>query len=329
MSDNWVVQNLQNALDTWNSKLAEIWQILTQSPETFKGGGIWQVIVQIHGALQAIGYALLVLFFVVGVVKTCGSFTEVKRPEHALKIFIRFAIAKGVVTYGLELMMALFNIIQGVTSTIMQTAGFGSTEDTVLPDEIIEAVEDCGFFESIPLWAVTLIGGLFITVLSFIMIMSVYGRFFRLFLYTAIAPIPLSSFAGEPSQNIGRSFLKSYAAVCLEGAIVVLACIIFSLFASSPPVVDPNAAAVTMVWSYIGELIFNMLVLVGAVKMSDRVVREMMGLEKGRPKASLKFILQCCCYCYTAYSPENQNGQNLKESLFVWHEKSGRTYRLS
>ena len=278
MSDNWVVQNLQNALDTWNMKLAEIWQILTQSPENFKGGGIWQVIVQIHGALQAIGYALLVLFFVVGVVKTCGSFTEVKRPEHALKIFIRFAIAKGVVTYGLELMMALFNIIQGVTSTIMQTAGFGSTEDTVLPDEIIEAVEDCGFFESIPLWAVTLIGGLFITVLSFIMIMSVYGRFFRLYLYTAIAPIPLSSFAGEPSQNIGRSFLKSYAAVCLEGAIVVLACIIFSLFASSPPVVDPDAAAVTMVWSYIGELIFNMLVLVGAVKMSDRVVREMMGL---------------------------------------------------
>ena len=278
MSDNWVVQNLQNALDTWNSKLAEIWQILTQSPENFKGGGIWQVIVQIHGALQAIGYALLVLFFVVGVVKTCGSFTEVKRPEHALKIFIRFAVAKGVVTYGLELMMALFNIIQGVTSTIMQTAGFGSTEDTVLPDEIIEAVEDCGFFESIPLWAVTLIGGLFITVLSFIMIMSVYGRFFRLYLYTAIAPIPLSSFAGEPSQNIGRSFLKSYAAVCLEGAIVVLACIIFSLFASSPPVVNPDAAAVTMVWSYIGELIFNMLVLVGAVKMSDRVVREMMGL---------------------------------------------------
>ena len=278
MSDNWVVQNLQNALDTWNSKLAEIWQILTQSPETFKGGGIWQVIVQIHGALQAIGYALLVLFFVVGVVKTCGSFTEVKRPEHAVKIFIRFAITEGVVTYGLELMMALFNIIQGVTSTIMQTAGFGSTEDTVLPDEIIEAVEDCGFFESIPLWAVTLIGGLFITVLSFIMIMSVYGRFFRLYLYTAIAPIPLSSFAGEPSQNIGRSFLKSYAAVCLEGAIVVLACIIFSLFASSPPVVNPDAAAVTMVWSYIGELIFNMLVLVGAVKMSDRVVREMMGL---------------------------------------------------
>ena len=277
-SDNWVVQNLVNALDTWNEKLAEIWQILTQSPETFKGGGIWSVIVNIHGALQAVAYALLVLFFVVGVVKTCGSFVEVKKPEHALKLFVRFAIAKGVISHGLELMMALFNIVQGVVSTIMRTAGFGAAQQTVLPNEIVEAVEDCGFFESIPLWAVTLIGGLFITVLSFIMIMSVYGRFFRLYLYTAIAPIPLSTFAGEPSQNVGKSFIKSYGAVCLEGAIIVLACIIFSLFASSPPVVDPDAAAVTMVWSYIGELIFNMLVLVGAVKMADRVVREMMGL---------------------------------------------------
>ncbi len=277
-SDSWVVQNLQNALDTWNGKLAEIWQILTQSPDTFKGGGIWKVIVDIHGALQAVAYALLVLFFVIGVVKTCGSFAEVKKPEHALKLFVRFAIAKGVITYGLELMMALFQIVQGVISTIMKTAGFGKSKNMVLPDEIVTAVEDCGFFESIPLWAVTLIGGLFITVLSFIMIMSVYGRFFRLYLYTAIAPLPLSAFAGEPSQNVGKSFLKSYVAVCLEGAIIVLACIIFSLFATSPPVVNPEAAAVTMVWSYIGELVFNMLVLVGAVKMADRVVREMMGL---------------------------------------------------
>lgn len=278
MSDNWIVQNLENALNTWNEKLSEIWTLITQSPETFKGGSIWNVVVNIHGALQAIGYALLVLFFVIGVVKTCGSFAEVKKPEHALKLFVRFAIAKGLITYGMELMLALLEIIQGVISSIMNAAGFGSPQATVLPQEIVTAVEDCGFFESIPLWAVTLIGGLFIWVLSFIMILSVYGRFFKMYMYTAIAPIPLSSFAGEPSQSIGRSFLKSYAAVCLEGAIIVLACIIFSVFASSPPVVDASAAAASMVWSYIGELIFNMLILVGSVKMADRIVREMMGL---------------------------------------------------
>ena len=278
MSDNWVVQNLENALEVWNGKLSEIWQLITQSPESFKGGAIWNVVVDIHGALQAIGYALLVLFFVIGMVKTCGSFAEVKKPEHAVKLFIRFALAKGVITYGMELMLALLNIIQGVISSIMNAAGFGSPQDTVLPSEIVTAIEDCGFFESIPLWAVTLIGGLFIWVLSFVMILSVYGRFFKMYMYTAIAPIPLSTFAGEPSQNVGKSFLKSYAAVCLEGAIIVLACIIFSVFASSPPVIDPDAAAASMVWSYIGELIFNMLILVGSVKMADRIVREMMGL---------------------------------------------------
>ena len=278
MSDNWVVQNLENALETWNSKLSEIWQLLTTSPQQFKGVSIWSVMVNINGAVQAIGLALLVLFFVVGVVRTCGSFTDVKKPEHALKLFIRFAIAKGVITYGLELMLALFNIVQGTISTIMTSAGFGTPNQTTLPAEMVTTIESCGFFESIPLWAVTLIGGLFITVLSFIMIMTVYGRFFKLYMYTALAPIPLSTFAGEPSQNVGKSFIKSYCAVLLEGAVIVLACIIFSLFASTPPVVNPDAAAVTQVWAYIGELVFNMLVLVGAVKMSDRIIREMMGL---------------------------------------------------
>jgi hypothetical protein len=275
---NWVVGNLQNAIDTWNGKLSEIWTLVTQSPSEFRGGAIWNVIVNINGAVQAIALGLLVLFFVVGVMKTCGSFAEVKKPEHALKLFIRFALAKGLVTYGLELLMALFKIVQGLVTTIINSAGFGGASQTVLPNEIISAVESCGFFESIPLWAITIIGGLFVTVLSFVMILSVYGRFFKIYLYTAIAPIPLSTFAGEPSQQIGKSFIKSYAAVCLEGAIIILACVIFSLFASSPPEVDTSAAVATMVWKYIGELIFNMLVLVGTVKASDRVVREMMGL---------------------------------------------------
>lgn len=278
MSDNWVVQNLQNALDTWNSKLAEIWSLVTTTPETFKGGAIWNVIKSIYNSMQGIGLGLLVLFFLVGMIKTCGSFDEVKRPEQVFKLFIRFVLAKIVVTYGMTLMLDVFKITQGITSKIISTANITFSSKSTLPNSIISAIESCGFFESIPLWAVTLIGGLVVTVLSFIMIMTVYGRFFKLYLYTALAPIPLSSFAGEPTSNIGKSFLKSYTAVCLEGAIIVLSCIIFSLFASSPPVVDSSAATVTQVWKYIGELIFNMLVLVGTIKISDRIVREMMGL---------------------------------------------------
>ena len=275
MSDNWIVQNLQNALGVWDGKLAEIWTLITQSPQEFRGGAIWGVVQSIHGSMQAIGYALLVLFFVVGVMRTCGSFAELKKPEHALKLFIRFALAKATITYGMELMLALLSIVQGVISSILRAAGVGASAQTMLPEEIVTAIESTDFFSSIPLWAITLIGGLFIWVLSFIMILSGYGRFFRLYMYTAIAPIPLATFAGEPTQNIGKSFLKSYAGVCMEGAVIVLACTIFSVFAATPPTVNPDAAAASMVWSYIGELIFNMLVLVGSVKMADRIVREM------------------------------------------------------
>ena len=277
-SGNWIIDNIVNALNVWNEKLQEIWLLITQSPESFKGGGIWNMVVSINGALKAIGFALLVLFFVVGVMKTCGSFAEVKRPEHAAKLFIRFILAKAVVGYGLDLMMALFRIVQGVISTTMNTAGLTTQAAVTMPEEMTAAIQALTFWQSIPAWAVSLIGSLVIVVLSFVMIMSVYGRFFKLYLYTAIAPIPLSAFAGEPSANIGKSFLKSYAAVCLEGAIIVLGCIIFSVFVSSQPVVDASSSPVTMVWAYMGELIFNLLVLTGAVKMADRVVREMFGL---------------------------------------------------
>ena len=278
-SGNWIVDNLNSALGTWNGKLAEIWQLLSTTPEEFKGGAVWTVIQGINGALQAIGCALLVLFFVMGIVKTCGSFTEVKKPEMVFKCFIRFVLAQAAVTHGMELMTALFRMAQGMISTIMDASGLSALTDTTLPAEMVTIIEDVGFMESIPLWAITLLGSLFIWVLSLIMILTVYSRFFKLYLATAIAPIPMASFAGQPSSSIGVAFLKSYAAICLEGCIIVLACVIFSAFASTPPAIaDDTLAAATIVWNYVGELIFNMLVLVGCIKMSDRLIRELMGL---------------------------------------------------
>lgn len=266
-------------MQTWSDKLAEIWTLLTQSPENFKGGAIWSVMTNINGGLRAIGYGLLVLFFAAGLVKTCGSFTDMKKPEHVVKAFIRFALAQGAVMSGMELLTAIFSIVQGIVSSIMSHSGMAGGTVTELPSEIVDKIEAVGMLESIPLWIVTLLGSLLITVLSFVMILTVYGRMFKLYMYTAIAPIPLATFAGEPTQSVGKNFIRSYAGVCLEGAIIALACIIVSVFAASPPAVgDTSLSAVTIVWNYIGELVFNLLVLVGAVKASDRIVKEIMGL---------------------------------------------------
>ena len=276
MSDNWIVQNLNSALQTWSDKLAEIWTLLTQSPENFKGGAIWSVMTNINGGLKAIGYGLLVLFFAAGLVKTCGSFTDMKKPEHVVKAFIRFALAQGAVMSGMELLTAIFSIVQGIVTNIMSHSGMAGGNVTELPSEIVDKIEAVGMLESIPLWIVTLLGSLLITVLSFVMILTVYGRFFRLYMYTALAPLPLAAFAGESTQSVGISFLKSYVGVCLEGAVIVLACVIYSAFVSTPTVTSGEAT--TIVWSFLAETVFNMLVLVGLIKGSDRIIHEMMGL---------------------------------------------------
>ena len=279
ISDNWVVRNLENALATWNEKLAELWQLVTQTPETFKGGQIWGVIVNIHSALVGVGYGLLVLFFAMGVFSTAASFRELQRPEFALRHFIRFLFAKVAVGRGMEIMTAIFAICGGVASTVMGSMGAAVTQTATLPAEIVSAIENVGFMESIPLWLVSFLGSLFITVMSFILILTVYGRFFRLYLYTALSPLPFASFAGENSSAMGKAFVKSYVGVCLEGAVIVLACLIYSAFLSSDaPSVDTTLPAVTMAWQYLGQLGFNMLVLTGLVKGADRLVREMFSL---------------------------------------------------
>ena len=78
---------------------------------------------------------------------------------------------------------------------------------------------------------------------------------------------------------MGKAFLKSYVGVCLEGAVIVLACLVYSAFlSSSNTALGTELSAVTMAWQYVGQLVFNLLVLTGLVKGADRIVKEMFGL---------------------------------------------------
>ena len=279
MSDNWIVSNLENALADWNGKLGEIWALLTQSPETFKGGTIWSLILNVHNALVGIGYGLLVLFFAMAIFQSAASFRDFQRPEYVLRHLIRFILAKTAVGRCMEIMTAIFNICGGITQTVMSGLGGSITTAASLPGEIVTAIEGVGLLESIPLWLVSLLGTLFITVMSFILLLTVYGRFFRLYMFTALAPLPLASFAGQTTSSSGRAFIKSYIGVCMEGAVIVLACLIYSAFlSSSAPAVDSSLPAVTIAWQYIGQLIFNMLILTGLVRGASRIVKEMFGL---------------------------------------------------
>lgn len=279
MNDNWLIESLKWTFEFWNNKQTEIWQLVSTTPEEFNGGDIWRLALTLNDGLKAIGYGLLVLFFALSICKSTINFRDLRRPEQGLRFFIRFVLAKTAVTYGIDLMTAIFNICTGIVSVIAEKMGTAAA-DMALPEELETAVNEVGFLASIPLWLVTILGCLVIIVLSFVMILTVYSRFFKLYMYTAFAPIPLSSFAGETTSFMGKAFIKSYMGVCMEGAVIVLACLIFSAFTSSGNfgLVNTESSAVVQVLAYLAETIFNMLVLVGLIKGSDRIVKEMFAL---------------------------------------------------
>ena len=273
--EEWIQNILEYAFGVWDGKVGEMLELLSTSPQHFRGGNIWRVIEAIFETMQGIGLGLVTLFFVMGLVRTSASFTEIKKPEHVFKHFVRFAISKAVVTEGLIIIGLLLSMGQGIIAEIVTSAGLNQMQSTALPETVIQAIEDSGFWANLGNFVIALIGSLIIIVMSFILVLTVYGRFFKLYMYSALAPIPLATFAGESTSNIGKSFLKTYCGVCLEGAIIVLACIIFQNFAVSVPNVDADTSMAVL--KYIVEVVFNMLVLVGMIKMSDQIVRNMMG----------------------------------------------------
>lgn len=270
---------LMQGLEYLGNMLDKMWALLTTSPQTFKGGTIWSIISTINGVLGAIGTALLVLFFTVGVIKTCGSFAELRKPETAVKVFVRFAIAKALIDNCLSLLVDFVTIVQGIISKITASSSIGTALEFTIPSEVQSTFEGIGILDgAIPVWAVCFIAHLAFIVIGIVLLLTVYGRFFRIYMYAAIAPIPLSTMAGQPTENIAKSFLKSYAGVCLQGVVIVLACVIFTAYAASMPEIDTTAEPLTMVWRYVTEVCFNMLVLLGLVKGSDRIIHDMMGL---------------------------------------------------
>ena len=270
---------LYQGLEYLGNMLDKMWAILTTSPENFKGGTIWSIVTTINGVLGAIGTALLVLFFTVGVIKTCGSFAELKKPETAVKAFVRFAIAKALIDNSLKLMVNFVTIVQSIIKKITASSSIGTALEFSIPSTVQSKFESIGILDgAIPVWAVCFIAHIAFIVIAIVLLLTVYGRFFRIYMYTAIAPIPLATMAGQPTEGIAKSFLKSYAGVCMQGVVIVLACIIFTAYAGSMPQIDLSKDAIAMVWTYVCEVLFNLLVLLGLVKGSDRIIHDMMGL---------------------------------------------------
>ncbi len=269
------IAQLEDALAIWRQRYESIFSILVQDPSEFQNGAIWNTVTGIIRIVEATGVSLLILFFLYGVIKSTLDYRDlVRNPRLVLMQFVRFFFAKFFVTNATDLMLSIILIVRNI---ILQINPASPTMDLHLPDDLRTALVTADWGAGMGAFAASLAGTAIIWLLSIILVVVVYGRFFKIFLLSAIAPIPLAGYASEATSPIGRNFLKSYIGECLRGVLMLTACLIFSAFT----MVTPGWAATSpggMTWDYIGNVTLQMLLLVIIVKGSDRIIKEIFGL---------------------------------------------------
>jgi hypothetical protein len=265
-------------LEFWDSIIGTVTGVLTASPDA-QFPAAWNIIQNINAAFQSLGYGLLALFFVMGLLKSAVTFEEFKRPETFIRHIVQLILAMSVISHGMEIVTGMFYYGSMLVSTVVSYGDLGSA--TVMPENIITAIDGMGFFGSIGMFIVAFIGVLVIAVVSIAILLQVYGRFFKIYIYAAISPIAFSGFAGSETTFMGKAFLKNFAAVCLEGAVVMIACAIWKAIAQDPKLAlftSASTDATTIVFQYLVSVVFSMILLMGTIKIASAIPKAALGV---------------------------------------------------
>ncbi len=269
------LEKIQEALGLWSEWYSKIFNTLVETPAEFQGGTLWTIVTNIMQITEAVGVSLLILFFLYGIIKSTLDFRDlIRNPRLIFMQFIRFFFAKFFVIHATEIMLSVMNFAKNI---ILQIGGTTPTMDLQVPAELQTALQAADWDAGLGAWVTATVGGWAIVLLSIILFVVVYGRLFKIFLLSAVAPIPLAGFASEATSSIGQNFLKSYIGECLRGVLMLTACLIFSAFTMTSPDYR-NATAGSMTLDYVGNVIMQLLLLVVIVKGSDRMMKEIFAL---------------------------------------------------
>jgi hypothetical protein len=263
----------------WDTILGDITVILTTEPQSMFGGAVWETIVNINTAFQSVAYGLLALFFLMSFLKNAIDIREIKRIEVIIRYIIQLVISMAVITHGMDIVLGIFSFGMGLVSTVTSIGSLGGA--TTLPADIIDAANRTGFWEKSAVFIIALLGAIVIIAVSITILIQVYGRFFKIYLYAALAPIALAGFAGSETSFMGKSFIKNFAAVCLEGAVIMIACVIWQKVANTALPVMPDAGVLpsAMLLAYMVRVIISMVLLASVIKLADTITKSALGLH--------------------------------------------------
>lgn len=273
------IQGLLNgAFKLRDGLLKTIITLLTTDPATLQGGG-WRIVSNVFNALQGIGYGLVALFFLWSLMQKTTRIKELSLQD-LVGYFLRLFISQALVGHGLNLMRSIMTIIMGIGGIISNVGNASGAGAAAVPPNIVTQIDALNFGGNIVGFLLGLIAWLCVVGFSIYLVVVVYGRFFKIYINIAIAPLMLSTFAGESTSRTGQHFVKNFIGVCLESCVILLSLILATAIIGDGGIgiiggADPTALEYVM--DYIVSTVIVVVMSTLSAAGANRLVKEMIG----------------------------------------------------
>lgn len=223
-----IVSDVDQLFNKLNADLGLITDIITQPQNSMPG--LWNMVEGIFNCILPIGYSLLALFFMLDLFNKTITF-RVARIENIIKILIRVILAKVIMKSSFEILNFVYQSISDVISLVYSSPG---TIQNIVDIEVLKTqLENMKMMELI-MFQIKLMPMNFIMLIVKIIIQVIcYGRIIEIYIYTALSPLPLSTMPNEEHNNIAKRFIQHYISVCLQGLIILIACMSFTGIANT------------------------------------------------------------------------------------------------
>ena len=260
----------------WNSEVDILFELLGQSPTSFKDGGPWQKIEAINPIFVAIGSSLVVLFFVIGFCSESVDVKEEMRLERILQLLMRLGIAEFMVANNVTIMKAIFETVGNIISSLTSE----KIVQVEMKKEVVDTFLDLGFGESLLMLIITTVLSLVVIVCGFFLIYTIYFRFLKILIIVPLGSVAYSTMSGNHMlTNTALTYTKYFISVVFEAVMMALALIVCNSFLSSG---FADFAADMPTWTralfYVCEMTFTIALTVGSIKGAQSLTSKALGL---------------------------------------------------
>lgn len=302
MKSDWVTAFLTSAMEFFTKMMNTMYDVLSINPVTYKDGAVWHVVSLISKGLLGCSVSLMVIFMFIGLLTDLGELFKNGHSNTIIWTFILFTVGAGAVYAAPYLMLLIFYIGKELIDSAMIHKVF-TTGWVELPDAIAKATDGLSLSKGFVFFLATTFAAIVIVVSCFSIMLVVYGRLFRVYMHIALSPLAVSMAASPATRPHFLAFVRSFCGVVLEGLVIVVACAIFSAFASNFTVNNPTGIQAEaeadddthpdmtasemvdsamggwmeepdgkLIWTWLCEQLFLFLLMAGTIKGSDEFV---------------------------------------------------------